>query len=196
MLRQHARDIERDVSVTDDRDLLGVQRPVAWHIGVAVVPRDHAGGTEGTFEVDAWDVEVGVVVGAGREDDRVIEIADVRKHQVAAIRHVADEADVAAVQNLVQGVDDALDAWVVRRHSVADQPERCRMLVEQVDADLKVAFRFGEDIRGIDAGRAGTDNRHSQWTLAEVLLQRHSFRLCPSRRAATLVSGALHASGP
>ncbi|MCY1241370.1 hypothetical protein D9M72_542670 [compost metagenome] len=68
----------------------------------------------------------------------------------------------------MQGVDDALDARVVRGHAVADQAVRGGIGLEEVDADLEVAvFDFiglGQDVRGIDAGRSGADDRDAEGT--------------------------------
>ena len=139
VLGQHAGHVQGHVAVADHGDLLGLQRPVARHVRVPVVPGDEVGGAVGPLEPDAGDVQVRVLDGAGGEDHGVVEGAEVVQGQVAAVGDVAEEADVAAVQHLVQRVDDALDPRVVRGDAVADQAVRGRVRLEEVDADLEVA---------------------------------------------------------
>jgi hypothetical protein len=45
VLREHARDVERDVAVADHGDRLGLERPGAGHIGVTVEPAHEVGST-------------------------------------------------------------------------------------------------------------------------------------------------------
>ena len=114
------------------------------------------------------NVQVCVLDGAGGEDHGVVEGTEVVQRQVPAVGDVAQEADVAAVQDLVQRVDDALDARMVRGHAVADQAVRRRVGLEEVDADLEVAVLdlvgLGQDVRGVDTGRSGADNRDAEGT--------------------------------
>ncbi len=169
VLHQHAGHVQGHVAVADDGDFLGVQRPFAGHIRVAVVPGHEVGPAEGSVEFDARNVQVSVLDGAGGEDHGVVEGAEIVEFQVAAVGHVAEEPDIAAVQDLVQGVDDALDARVVRRHAVADQAVGRRVGLEQVDADFEVAaldlVGLGQDVRGVHACRSGADNRDAEGTL-------------------------------
>ena len=60
-------------------------------------------------------------------------LPQVVERDVVAEVHVAEEADVAAVEHLAQGRDDALDPRVVGRDAVADQAVRRGEVVEQVD---------------------------------------------------------------
>ncbi len=166
VLGEHAGHVQGHVAVADHGDFLGLQRPVAGHVRVAVVPGDKVGAAEGALKLDARDVQVRVLDGAGGEDDGVVVRAEVIDGQVRAVVHVAEETDVAAVQDLVQGVDDALDAGVVGRHTVADQAVGCRVAVEEVDADGKFAaldgLALGQNVRGVDAGGAGADDGDAQ----------------------------------
>ena len=57
VLREHARDVERDVAVADHGDRCRVQRPLAGHVGVPVEPADEVGGAVGGDRVDAGDVQ-------------------------------------------------------------------------------------------------------------------------------------------
>jgi hypothetical protein len=160
VLGQHARHVQGHVAVADDGDFLGVQRPFAGDVGVAVVPGHEVGAAVGAVEFDARDVQVRVLDGAGGEDDGVVVRTEVLDGEVRAVVHVAEEPDVSAVQDLVQGVDDALDARVVRGNAVADQAVGRRVAVKQVDAHGQLAaldgFTLGEDVGGVHAGGAGT----------------------------------------
>ena len=77
---------------------------------------------------------------------------------------VADEADGARVEHLVQRVDDALDARVVGRDAVADQAVRRGQRLEQVDRDLAAGLvdLAVEDVAGVDAGGTGADDRDTE----------------------------------
>ncbi|MNI82785.1 hypothetical protein D3C73_1395390 [compost metagenome] len=96
-------------------------------------------------------------------------LAEVLDGDVRAVVHVAEEADVAAVQDLVQGIDDALDAGVVRSNAVADEAVRCRVTVKEVDADGEFAaldgLALGQDVRCVHAGRAGADDGDAKRTV-------------------------------
>src|SRR4029078_718148 len=133
-------------------------RPFAGDVRVAVVPGDKVRAAVGAVQLDTRDVQVRVLDVAGGKDDGVVVGAEVLDGEVRAVVHVAEEADVAAVQDLVQGVDDALDARVVRGDAVADQAIGCRVAVKEVDAHGQFAaldgFALGEDVCGVDAGRA------------------------------------------
>ena len=166
VLGEHPGDVEGHVAVADHGDFLGLQRPVAGNVRVAVVPGDEVGAAVGALEFDARDVQVRVLDGAGGEDDGVVVRAEVLEREVRAVVDVAEEADVPAVQDLVQGVDDALDARVVRGHAVADQAVRRRVAVEEVDADGELAaldgLALGQDVRGVHTGGSGADDGDAQ----------------------------------
>lgn len=85
---------------------------------------------------------------------------------VGAVLYVAEESDVAAVQHLMQSVDDAFDTGVVGGYTVADQAEGCGVAVKDVDGYGNITifdfFTFGEDIGGVDTGRACTDDGDAQ----------------------------------
>ena len=92
-------------------------------------------------EVDARDVERRVADRAGREDHGVVVLLQVVERDVLAEAHVAEDADVAAVEHLAQGRDDALDARVVGRDAVAHEAVGRGQVLEQVDRDVEVAAR-------------------------------------------------------
>ena len=65
----------------------------------------------------------------------------------------------------MQRVDDALDARVVGRDAVADQPVGRGQRLEQVDRDARRRPRrhgVREDVAGVDAGGAGADDRDAE----------------------------------
>ena len=164
VLREHAGDVEGDVAVADDGDLGCLERPLARHVGVPVEPGHEVGGAVGAGQVDAGDVERGVPDRAGGEDHGVVALLQVVDRDVAADLDVADEADGAGVEHLVQRVHDALDARVVGRDAVADQAVGRGQRVEQVDRDGAARGGHGvrEDVAGVDAGGTGADDRDAQ----------------------------------
>jgi len=112
--------------------------------------------------VDSGDVQVRVLDGAGGENHGVVESTEIMEGQIPAVGHVAQKANVATVQNLVQSIDDALDPGVVGGNSIADQSVRRGVRLEEIDADLNVAVLdlvgLGQDVRGVDSGWASPHN--------------------------------------
>ncbi len=163
VLGEHARDVECHVAVADDGDGCRIQRPFARHIGMAVEPAHEVRGAVGSDGVDAGDVEIGVADGTGREDHRVVVVLEVVEGDVLAEAHVAEEPDVAAVEHFAQRRDDALDARVVGGDAVADQPVRCRELLEEVDRDVELALGLEDDVGGVDAGGPGAHDGEAEF---------------------------------
>jgi hypothetical protein len=168
MLGKHTCNVEGHVAVADDRNFLGLQRPFTRYVRVAVVPGNEVRGAERALKLDAGNVQIRVLDGTGRENDRVVEVAEILQCQVPPIVDVAQEADVTAVQNLVQRIDDALDPGVVRCDTVADQAVGRGILVEEVDADFEVAFGLGQNVGSVDTCRAGSDDGDPQRALLPV----------------------------
>jgi hypothetical protein len=106
------------------------------------------------------DVEVAVLLGAGREDDGVVVAAQLVELDVHAVLDVAEQPDLRLAEHLVQGLDDALDARVVRRDAVADEAEGGGLALVEVDGHRRV--RLHQHVRGVDPGRAGADDRYPQ----------------------------------
>src|SRR5699024_1327024 len=107
---QDAGNVPGHVAVADDGDFAGRQVPVLVRVRVGVVPGHEVRAAVGAVQVDARDVQVRVLLGAGGDDDRVVAGAQVIKGDVAAQPDVSVEVDPVVVQHLVQGGDDALDA--------------------------------------------------------------------------------------
>ena len=126
--------------------------------------------------------------GAGGEDHGVVVVLEVVEGDVGAEAHVAEDADVAAVEHLAEGVDDALDARVVGRDAVADQPVRGGQLLEQVDRDVELAFGLEEDVGGVDACGSGADDGQTESSCRGVPSgERSASRRLDLRRAAQLL---------
>ena len=162
VLGEHARHIEGDVADADDADRRGIQRPLAREVGVPVVPADEVGGPVRADRVDPGDLERGVADRAGREDDGVVVLLEVLEGEVLAEAHVAEDADVPAVEHVAQRRDDALDARVVGSYPVADEAVRRGQVVEQVDRDVELALGLQQDVRRVNAGGARADDGQPQ----------------------------------
>jgi hypothetical protein len=149
-----------DVPGADHRDPLGVEAPVPRGVRVPVEPLHELGGAVAAGQVHAGDVQVPVLLAAGRDDHGVVERADIRERDVAPIGDVAEQPHAGPVQHPVQRMDDLLDARVVRRHAVADQAERGGQPVEHVDRAGRPGLH--QDVRGVDPGGTRPDHRHPQ----------------------------------
>src|SRR5699024_8652248 len=99
---------------------------------------------------------------AGGEDHGVIAVGELAETDVGAVFDIGEQADVAAVEDLDQRIDDALDARMVGGDPVPDQPEGRGQALEQVDAQVEVVFGLGQQVGGVDAGGSGTDDGHSE----------------------------------
>ena len=100
MLSEHARHIQGNVAVADDRDGRRLERPLAWNIGVAVVPAHEVGSAIAARQVDSGDHERGIPNRTGREDHGVVMLLQVGQGDVTAEVHVAEKADVARIEHI------------------------------------------------------------------------------------------------
>ena len=142
---------------------LRLERPRAREVGVPVVPAHEVGGAVASPSRSMPGMfSDGIAHGAGGEDHGVVVLLQVVERDVLAEAHVAEDADVAAVEHLAQGRDDALDARVVGRDAVAHEPVGCGEVLEQVDRDVEVPLGLEQDVGGVDAGGAGADDGESQ----------------------------------
>ncbi len=92
------------------------------HVRVTVVPRHEVRGTVTAGQVDSRDVQWTVPpAGTGGEDHRVVMAAQVGEGDIAAVVHIADEANLVPGQHPAQRLDDLLDPRVIGRHAVAHQ---------------------------------------------------------------------------
>ena len=77
VLGEHACYIQGHVAVTNHGNFLGSQRPFPGDIGVSVIPGDEVRAPVGTFKLDAGDVQIRVLDGAGGEDDGIVVLLQV-----------------------------------------------------------------------------------------------------------------------
>src|SRR5699024_1155096 len=118
------------------------QRPGLRDIGMRVVPVDEVSGTVGSGQVDAGQIKCGIDEAPGGEDHRVIAVGELFEVEVDSVLDIGEQADVASVEDLDQGVDDALDPRVVGGDSVADESEGSRQTVEEIDAQIEITLRL------------------------------------------------------
>jgi hypothetical protein len=127
---------------------------------VAVVPADERDGGQAVGQVLARDAHAPVGLGADRPDDLVVERLDVAAVDVPPEGHVAEVAHPLVGQDPLEDARDRLDRLVVGRDAVAQQPERRREAVEDVDGHLQIPLQ--QRLRRVEAGRTGADDRDPQ----------------------------------
>ncbi len=168
VLGQHTRHVQRHIAVADHSNFLGVERPGARVVGVTVIPGDELGGTVGTVQIRAGDLQRSIIDGAGGENHSVVVGHEITEREVLAVLHIAEEADVTTTQNRAQRGDDALDARVVGSHAVTDQAERGGVAVIEINTDVQLAFPhslgFGEHVGSVNARRTCSDHGNAQRT--------------------------------
>ena len=160
-LREDAGDVEANVAHADDGDLGSGEVPVTLETRVAVVEAHELAGAVDAFEVDAWDVEMAVAHGARREDDSVVVVLEFLDGDVAADMDIGEQTDLLGFHDAVEGLDNALDARVVRSHAVTDEAEGGRHLLDEVNLDVAGEF-LDEDVGGVNSGRASANDGDAQ----------------------------------
>ena len=156
MLGQDASHVQRHVADTQDGDLAGLQRPRARVVRVAVVPGHEVGSAVGLGQVHTRNVERVITVRARRNDDRVVVVTQVVDRHVTADLDIAEQANVATLQDLVQRYDDLLDTRVIRSDAVAHETVGRGKTLKQVDIHLEP--RLGQDVRRVNASGTSADN--------------------------------------
>ena len=135
---EHPGDVHRHVAVADHHGpLAGEVELVVGVVGVGVVPADEGGGGVAAGQVLAGDAELAVGLAADREDDRVVEPLEVLDLDVVADLDVAEEAEALAGGGFLVDPDHRLDLRVVGGDAAADQAERGREAVEEVDLGVR-----------------------------------------------------------
>ena len=168
---EFARHVHCHIAAANHGDLLGLQRPSAGTGRIAVVPFHELGGAVHAVQVGAGQAQRLVLHGAGGEQHGVVAGEQLVQRHVLAELHIAVQVDVRVVERLLQRVGDELDGRMVGGHAVADQAERHRQLLEQIDAGVLAQSQLGagllelaqEDIGGIDASRAGADHGNAKF---------------------------------
>lgn len=166
-LGQDAGDVKAHVTHAHDGYLFSGEIPVAVEARVAVVEAHEFAGAVDALEVCPRHVEDAVSYGTGGEDYGVVVLLELLDGEVAADVHVGDEADLLGLQDAVQGVNDALDAWVIWGYAVADEAEGSWHLLDEVDLDVATGL-LDQDVRGVDTCWASADDGYLQWGLRHV----------------------------
>src|SRR5699024_2675357 len=117
---------------------------------------------EGAGQVDARQRQGRIDEAAGGEDHGVIAVGEFAEADIGAVFDIGEQADVAAVEDLDQRIDDALDARVVGGDSVPDQSEGRGQAFEQIDAQVEVVFSLGQQVGGVDAGGSRSEEHTSE----------------------------------
>ena len=155
---QHPGDVHRHVAVADHhRPLAGEVELLSGVVGVGVVPADEGGGGVASGQVLAGNAELAVGLAADREDDRVVEPLEVLDLEVVADLDVAEEAEALARRGFLIDPDHRLDLRVIRGDPAADQAERRREAVEEVDLGVDV-ISLEDVLGGVKAGGPGADD--------------------------------------
>ena len=123
LLREHPSHVEGDVAVAEHRNLLRLQRPRLRNIGVRVVPVDEVRSPIGAGQVDSGQRQRCVDEAAGGEDHGIVAVGELAEVDVGAVFDVAEQADVTAVEDLDERIDDALDPRMIGGDPIADEPE-------------------------------------------------------------------------
>ncbi len=142
----------------------------------------------------ARNPELAVGLAADREDDRVVEPLEVLDLDVVADLDVAEEAEAVAGRGFFVDPDHRLDLRMVRGDAAADEAERRRQAVEEIDLGVQV-LALEDVLGGVEAGGAGADDGDAQGIvfgsdLAHGERERigNSARRAPTRRAASRCS--------
>ena len=156
---EHPGDVDGDVAVADhDRARGGQVELVVGVVGVAVVPGHELGRRVRSRPVLARDPEPVVDRRADRVEHAVVALEQVLAADVGAELDAAEEAEAGLLRGLLVHPRDALDLRVVGRDAGADEPERRRQDLEQVDLEAGLQELVGR----VEAGRAGADDRCAQ----------------------------------
>ena len=156
VLGQDASHVQRHVADAQDGNLAGLQRPRARVVRVAVIPGHEVGGAVRLGQVHARNIERVIAVRTRRNDDRVVVVTQVVDRYVTADLDVAEQTDVATLQDLVQRHNDLLDTRVIRSDAVAHETVGRGKTLKQVDIHLEP--RLGQNIRRINASGTSADD--------------------------------------
>ena len=83
-------------------------------------------------------------------------LVKVLNRNVLAHVHITEQANIAALQNLVQRHNDLLNARVIWRHTVANKTVGGRKLLEQINCHVQTGLR--QNVGRVNTRRAGSNN--------------------------------------
>ena len=158
---EHPGHVDGDVPVAD-HDRAGRRKVVleVRRVRMAVVPGDELRRRMRPGQVLAGDPEPPVDGRPGGVDDRVMARHQVLVRYVPADFDVAVEAEALVGRGLLVDPRHRLDLRVVGRNAEAHEPERDGQALEHVDLDVLALGQ--QSRRGVEAGRAGADDRDLQ----------------------------------
>jgi hypothetical protein len=159
---EHPRDVDGDVAGADHDHLAGLQIDLkVGVVGVAVVPGNELRRRVRAGELLTRDREPFVDRGAERVEDDVVVVEELPAGDVAAELDVPEEPETLMLGRSVVGPRDRLDLRMVRSHPRPDHSVRRRKAVVWVDGERWIVD--GEELAGgVEAARAGTDDRGSE----------------------------------
>ena len=177
VLCQDTGNIQSNISHAQNGYGLRFQRPSARVVRMTVVPGDKVSSTVGLGQINTGDIQRGIAVSTGCDDDRVVVRMQVIDSDVATNLNIAQKTNITALQDLVQGDNDLLDSRVIGSNTVADQTIGGGKAFKQVN--IHVQTGFGQNIRCIDASRSSADDGY--------VVGAHSYPLLWPPRKATLI---------
>ena len=162
-LGQHPGHVDGHVAIADDGDggRIQVRRQVA-EIRVAVVPADKGGGAIDPSRLRARNAHGPVQRRPGGQHHRIVEAAQLVQADIAAQDHVAEKAHPRRLGGAGKGAGDALGALMVGGDTGADQAERGRQGLD--DIDPAVSHRIAARPRR----RRSRWARHRRWPPARA----------------------------
>src|SRR5690625_495898 len=113
-------------------------------IWMTVIPVDEICCTKGIFGVNAGDIQSRVFNGAGCKHDDIVVSAQLVEVDICAVVDIADEPNVTAIHDPMEGFDNALDPRVIRCHTVSNQTKRGWIAVKEVNGYLEIDISFLE----------------------------------------------------
>ena len=97
-------------------------------------------------------------------DDLVEVLAQLLHREIATDLNVAEEPEPGVPRRPLVAADDALDALVVRSHSVTNQAVRHGHALEHVDAQMH-ALLLEESVGSVETGRPRADDGYAEGAL-------------------------------
>ena len=126
---------------------------------MAVQPANEPPGAPDEGQLLARHAELPVDHHAGGDDHGVVVLLQFLPGNVAADLDIAREPDIGLGQQPLELSNHRLGALVIGRHAGADEAERRRQAVDQVDPEVRALAQ--QAISGIEAARPRADDCNS-----------------------------------